>query len=227
MSEAWIYVDADSDAEVPAELAFTLAELGFAPRRVSPDGALRPEGDGVADARAPELAVVLGDQELCTRLERDDELGDVPVLVALHEEDLDAGEIVQERHELLVLPVRPAELRARIARARRRVAGVADDEVVRIGTLEVNLATYQVGIAGRPVDFTYMEYELLKFLVTHPGRVFSREALLSRVWGYDYYGGARTVDVHVRRVRAKLGSEHAGRIKTVRSVGYRFEGERG
>ena len=78
-------------------------------------------------------------------------------------------------------------------------------------------------IDGEPVDFTYMEYELLRFLVTHPNRVFSREALLSRVWGYDYYGGARTVDVHVRRVRAKLG-EHAARIKTVRSVGYRFEG---
>jgi DNA-binding response OmpR family regulator len=68
-----------------------------------------------------------------------------------------------------------------------------------------------------------MEYELLKFLVTHPNRVFSREALLSRVWGYDYYGGARTVDVHIRRVRAKLGQEHAARIKTVRSVGYLFE----
>jgi DNA-binding response OmpR family regulator len=95
---------------------------------------------------------------------------------------------------------------------------------VRVGSLEMNLATYQVAIDSRPVDFTYMEYELLKFLVTHPRRVFSREALLSRVWGYDYYGGARTVDVHVRRVRAKLGSEHAARIKTVRSVGYRWEG---
>jgi len=103
------------------------------------------------------------------------------------------------------------------------VHGVEADEIVRVGSLELNLATYQVTIDGAPVDFTYMEYELLKFLVTHPGRVFTREALLSRVWGYDYFGGARTVDVHVRRVRAKLGQEHAGRIKTVRSVGYRFE----
>jgi two-component system alkaline phosphatase synthesis response regulator PhoP len=68
-----------------------------------------------------------------------------------------------------------------------------------------------------------MEYELLKFLVTHPNRVFPREALLSRVWGYDYYGGARTVDVHIRRLRAKLGQEHAARIKTIRNVGYLFE----
>jgi two-component system alkaline phosphatase synthesis response regulator PhoP len=77
-------------------------------------------------------------------------------------------------------------------------------------------------VDGRPTELTYMEFELLKFLATHSGRVFSREALLSRVWGYDYYGGARTVDVHIRRVRAKLGSVHAARIQTVRSVGYRF-----
>jgi DNA-binding response OmpR family regulator len=124
---------------------------------------------------------------------------------------------------LIVRPFGATELRARIARARRQANGIAPDDIVRIGSLAVDLATYQVAVDGRPIDFTYMEYELLKFLATHPSRVFSREALLSRVWGYDYYGGARTVDVHVRRVRAKLGAEHAQRIKTVRSVGYRFE----
>ena len=111
----------------------------------------------------------------------------------------------------------------RVARARLRVNGVDDGETVRAGSLELNLATYQVSIAGKPLSFTYMEYELLKFLITHPNRVFPRDALLSAVWGYDYYGGARTVDVHIRRIRAKLGQEHAARIKTVRSVGYRFE----
>jgi DNA-binding response OmpR family regulator len=77
-------------------------------------------------------------------------------------------------------------------------------------------------MGDRPLDLTYMEYELLRFFATHPGKVFTREQLLSRVWGYEYYGGARTVDVHVRRLRAKLGEEHAGLIQTVRSVGYRF-----
>ena len=86
----------------------------------------------------------------------------------------------------------------------------------------LNFETYQAGIDGKPLDLTYMEYELLKFFVTHPGKVFTREQLLSRVWGYEYYGGARTVDVHVRRLRAKLGEEHANLIQTVRSVGYRF-----
>ena len=89
-------------------------------------------------------------------------------------------------------------------------------------TSSLNLETYQASIAGRPLDLTYMEYELLKFLAQNPGKVFTREILLSRVWGYEYYGGARTVDVHVRRLRAKLGEEHAGLIQTVRSVGYRF-----
>jgi DNA-binding response OmpR family regulator len=111
----------------------------------------------------------------------------------------------------------------RVARAVHRLGLAGDGDIVRIGGLEIDFTTYQVTIDGTPVDFTYMEYELLHFFVTHPNHVFSREALLSRVWGYDFYGETRTVDVHVRRVRAKLGIEHAARIRTVRSVGYRFE----
>ena len=104
-------------------------------------------------------------------------------------------------------------------------APAAEDEVllgVEYGDLALNLETYQAAIEGRPLDLTYMEYELLRFLATHPGKVFTREMLLSRVWGYEYYGGARTVDVHIRRLRAKLSEEHAVLIQTVRSVGYRF-----
>jgi two-component system, OmpR family, alkaline phosphatase synthesis response regulator PhoP len=94
--------------------------------------------------------------------------------------------------------------------------------MVEYSGLVLNLETYQASIDGRPLDLTYMEYELLKFLAHNPGKVFTREVLLSRVWGYEYYGGARTVDVHIRRLRAKLGEEYAGFIHTVRSVGYRF-----
>jgi len=223
MSDAWIY--GEHGGEATSRL---LAELGFSPHRVAANGTLRPVA---GESRAPALAVILASgleqpscAELCARLAADDDLGEVPVLVALASGALAAGVGVAEGHELLVEPFSAAELQARIARARRAVNGIDHDDVVRVGSLEMNLATYQVAIDGKPVDFTYMEYELLKFLVTHPKRVFSREALLNRVWGYDYYGGARTVDVHVRRVRAKLGSEHASRIKTVRSVGYRWEG---
>ena len=114
------------------------------------------------------------------------------------------------------LEVRLAVLLARSGRGKK------DDHLIVYGPLALNLETYQAVVAGRPLDLTYMEYELLRFLAAHPGKVFTREVLLSRVWGYEYFGGARTVDVHVRRLRAKLGEENAHLIETVRSVGYRF-----
>jgi DNA-binding response OmpR family regulator len=119
-------------------------------------------------------------------------------------------------------PFHPRELEARITHLFWRTGRGTRPELVEYGTLVLNLETYQAAVSGRPLDLTYMEYELLKFLATHPGKVFTRETLLSRVWGYEYYGGARTVDVHIRRLRAKLGEEHANLISTVRSVGYRF-----
>jgi DNA-binding response OmpR family regulator len=114
------------------------------------------------------------------------------------------------------------EVEARLTHLFWRTGRGKNLDLIVYGPLALNLETYQAAIQGRPLDLTYMEYELLRFLAAHPGRVFSRETLLSRVWGYEYFGGARTVDVHVRRLRAKLGEEHAHLIDTVRSVGYRF-----
>ena len=119
-------------------------------------------------------------------------------------------------------PFHPTELEARLRHLLTAEVDVQSADLVEYGDLALNLETYQASISGKPLDMTYMEYELLKFLVQNPGKVFTREILLSRVWGYEYYGGARTVDVHVRRLRAKLGEEHANLIQTVRSVGYRF-----
>jgi DNA-binding response OmpR family regulator len=119
-------------------------------------------------------------------------------------------------------PFHPRELEARIKHLFWRTGQGTRPELIEYAGLILNLETYQAAIEGRPLDLTYMEYELLKCLSSHPGKVFTRETLLSRVWGYEYYGGARTVDVHVRRLRAKLGEEHANLIQTVRSVGYRF-----
>ena len=104
----------------------------------------------------------------------------------------------------------------------RTEADAEDTNVISYGPLRLNVETYQAMVDERALDLTYMEYELLRYLTAQPGKVFSREVLLSEVWGYDYYGGARTVDVHVRRLRAKLGEEHASLITTVRSVGYRL-----
>ena len=124
--------------------------------------------------------------------------------------------------DFCLTPFHPTELEARLRHLLVADVEVQSADVVEYGDLALNLETYQASIAGKPLDMTYMEYELLKFLAQHPGKVFTREILLSRVWGYEYYGGARTVDVHIRRLRAKLGEEHAGLIQTVRSVGYRF-----
>jgi len=125
--------------------------------------------------------------------------------------------------DFCLAPYHPAEFEARLRHLLWSTGDVvARADLVEYGELVLNLETYQATIGHRPLDLTYMEYELLKFLAQNPGKVFTREILLSRVWGYEYYGGARTVDVHIRRLRAKLGEEHAGLIQTVRSVGYRF-----
>jgi DNA-binding response OmpR family regulator len=220
VSDAWIIA---AEGEPASEAARAVAELGFRPRRIAVNGGGGVGGFGDEAPRAPDVAIVLDSVDAVASLRRTEGLGDVPVVLTVEADQINDLEAIIDVDELMVRPFGPSELRARIARARRQANGIAPDDVVRIGSLAVDLATYQVSVDGEPIDFTYMEYELLKFLVTHPGRVFSREALLSRVWGYDYYGGARTVDVHVRRVRAKLGAGHAHRIKTVRSVGYRFE----
>jgi DNA-binding response OmpR family regulator len=109
-------------------------------------------------------------------------------------------------------------LRLEMIRSRRGESGV---EVIRLGPVTINVETYQAIAAGRPLDLTYKEFELMRYLAQNPGRVFTRASLLREVWGYDFYGGTRTVDVHVRRLRAKLGPEHEHLIETVRGVGYR------
>jgi two-component system, OmpR family, alkaline phosphatase synthesis response regulator PhoP len=147
----------------------------------------------------------------------------VPLLVLVNGAQLQDLELRDELFDDFCLtPFHPTEFEARLHHLLWQIGGGARPDVVEYADLLLNLETYQASIAGRPLDLTYMEYELLKFLTQNPGKVFTREMLLSRVWGYEYYGGARTVDVHVRRLRAKLGEEHAGLIQTVRSVGYRF-----
>lgn len=124
--------------------------------------------------------------------------------------------------DFCLAPFHPREMEARLRHLFSTSTSGSRPDLVEHGGLVLNLETYQASFNGAPLDLTFMEYELLKFLAQNPGKVFTRETLLSRVWGYEYYGGARTVDVHIRRLRAKLGEEHANLIQTVRSVGYRF-----
>jgi DNA-binding response OmpR family regulator len=121
----------------------------------------------------------------------------------------------------------PAEVEARLRLASGRLLQARDSDldrhhVISSGGLQIDEAAYTAKLEGRSLDLTFKEFELVKFLAQHPGRVFTRQQLLQEVWGYDYFGGTRTVDVHVRRLRAKLGTDHEQLIGTVRNVGYRF-----
>ena len=115
----------------------------------------------------------------------------------------------------------PAEVDARIRLTAGRLAHTVPSNTIRAAGVVIDEASYSAKVHGKPLDLTYKEFELLRFLAAHPSRVFTREQLLSEVWGYDYFGGTRTVDVHVRRLRAKLGDQES-LIGTVRNVGYRF-----
>ncbi|HIW95089.1 MAG TPA: response regulator transcription factor [Candidatus Corynebacterium gallistercoris] len=149
----------------------------------------------------------------------------LPVAVAIAEASLIAIDGSWAVDDFLLPSCSPVELDARIRLLKTRrpvpVDQAEDSQVAAIGDLIVDELTYVARVGGAPLDLTYKEFELLHFLVKNAGRVFSREQLLQEVWGYDYFGGARTVDVHVRRLRAKLGHEHEQLIATVRNVGYK------
>jgi DNA-binding response OmpR family regulator len=209
---------------VPPDVAQALDLGGYPWKAVtSPEAAARLEPeDGWAGAVVSADADPEGAFALCRSLRKRD-IPLQPVLLVIEPAQLADLELREDLFDDFVLgPVRSAELDARLKHQFFRTGRGTRPELIEYGPLALNLETYQAVCAGRPLDLTYMEYELLKFLAAHPGKVFTRETLLSRVWGYDYYGGARTVDVHIRRLRAKLGEEHANLISTVRSVGYRF-----
>ena len=152
---------------------------------------------------------------------------DVPLVLVLTEGGLTVVTAEWGAADLLLETASPAEVEARFRLALERSSHVndADDAPTEIsaGELMIDPGGYTARLRGAPLDLTYKEFELIKYLVQHPGRVFTRAQLLQEVWGYDYYGGTRTVDVHVRRLRAKLGPEHEQLIGTVRNVGYRFD----
>ncbi|HZZ96484.1 MAG TPA: response regulator transcription factor [Jatrophihabitantaceae bacterium] len=148
----------------------------------------------------------------------------VPIIGVLTEGGLIAMSAQWSVDDIILDTAGPAELDARLRLAIDRRAAASDqaDEHVDIGDLTIDETTYSARLSGVALDLTYKEFELLKFLAQHPGRVFTRSHLVQEVWGYDYFGGTRTVDVHVRRLRAKLGPEHDQMIGTVRNVGYKF-----
>jgi len=149
---------------------------------------------------------------------------DVPVVVVLTEGGLVAVSADWGADEILLHTAGPAEVdaRLRLLAARRAADPLGGNGALVLGDLVIDEATYTARLRRRALELTYKEFELLKYLAQHAGRVFTRAQLLQEVWGYDFFGGTRTVDVHVRRLRAKLGPEHESLIGTVRNVGYKF-----
>ena len=208
----------EPSAEVLPALGLLLHSVRVAPAEASALIDAPPADAILVDARR-ELVQA---KSLC-RLLRTTGL-DAPLLAIVTEGGLAALSAEWGLDDVLLQTSGPAEVEARIRLALGRVAAEEDETPgeIRNGELTIDEATYTARLRGRVLDLTFKEFELLKYLAQHPGRVFTRAQLLQEVWGYDYFGGTRTVDVHVRRLRAKLGAEYESLIGTVRNVGYRF-----
>lgn len=155
---------------------------------------------------------------------------DIPVILITTEGGLVAVTAEWGVDDVVLETAGPAEVEARLRLTSGRLAALLgrsdSQEEIKAGELSIDEGTYTAKLRGKTLDLTFKEFELLKYLAQHPGRVFTRAQLLQEVWGYDYFGGTRTVDVHVRRLRAKLGAENESLIGTVRNVGYRFVTQR-
>jgi DNA-binding response OmpR family regulator len=215
MSRLVLLTDRSPERVLPGALALGL-DLKVEP--LSPDALARlpdlePEAvlvDGVSDpAKAFGLLEILAGAD-----------PGVPLVAVVETGDLERYPWEEVADEFLYPGAPSPEVSMRLFMLRRRL-GPPPEGAIRLGRLALSTDTYQVTVGNRPLDLTFKEFELLRFLASRPGRVFTRAALLREVWGYDFYGGTRTVDVHIRRLRAKLGPENEHLIETVRGVGYR------
>lgn len=177
---------------------------------------------------APEVLVIdlpgsgPGARTVRQRLEIELGIPPMPTFLLIHKEGLEEFDLTWGADDFVVVPGAEGELAVRIKLLFWTHSRVKEEGSIEFGDLVIDFANYEVRVADQAIDLTFKEFELFKYLVTHRTRVHTRESLLARVWGYDYFGGTRTVDVHVRRIRAKLGTEHEDVISTVRGVGYRF-----
>jgi two-component system alkaline phosphatase synthesis response regulator PhoP len=203
-------------------LAATLEEAGF-----DVDGETLDRAQDSVAAAAPSVVIfgMLGRPDagaIRTFLRSSDVMKETASIAVVRSDQLPQWDFSMGFSDLIVYPATNEEVVARVRRAIFIKSGIASDNVLRAGDLQIDLGNYKVFVSGKPIDLTYKEYELLRFLATNRDKVFTREALLNRVWGYDFYGGARTVDVHIRRLRSKIEDAQHSFIETVRNVGYRF-----
>lgn len=216
-----------TDDSLRREWRGLLAEWGYRPWLLDPEESCLQQ----LRTRAVDLVVIdfarFADSIgiIARQLKREAELRHVPVLALCSSEELARVDFSSGVEDFLIKEAPEAVIIARLKLALWRHSPVDDKDTIRAGKVAMNLASYTVAVDGVAVEMTFKEYELLRFLMTHRGRVFSRDALLRHVWGEDYFGGTRTVDVHIRRLRAKIGPEFESLIQTVRNVGYRFKAD--
>lgn len=218
----------DDEASIRELLAFNLKKNGYHVETAA-DGR-----DALAKAQKADLVLLdimlpeIDGLEVCRRLKSSPQTSGIPIimLTAKAEEIDRVLGLEMGADDYVVKPFSMRELIARVKAVLRRSHkdGKTKEDVLTIGPLRIDFSSYQVWLHDEPVALTPKEYELLKLLVTNPGRAFSRDELLERIWGYEYYGDTRTVDVHIRHLRAKLAAapEVSDAIETIRSVGYRF-----
>jgi len=219
-----LFITDDWDRKKP--LKSGLLEHGFTAIPVaSPDVFKDTFAPGKVDILIVDLERSATDSgKLCHALKRERALRDLPLVLLVTEEQLGRIDVAWGLEDYLTLPVSPTRLVERLKFLLWKLNKVELKNGCSVGSLVIDFERYEVHVKGEPVDLTYKEFELLRFLATHPGKAFTREALLDRVWGYDFYGGTRTVDVHVRRLRSKIETGGATYIDTVRNVGYKFLG---
>jgi DNA-binding response OmpR family regulator len=212
---------AASEPESPAQ---ALRDLGCTVFATNFDLAL----DDEALSREPPQVIVIDARErletgyACLKALRERAaMAEVPALLAVVVARLSAIDF-RAVDDFVLVPVVPAELYARLRQLDQRFAAFSGEERLKVNDLEIDLPGYEAFVRGRKLELTHQEFELLKFLAQHRGKVWTREQLLSKVWGYRYFGGTRTVDIHVRRLRAKLGTPADQMIETIRNVGYKI-----
>ena len=215
-----VLIVADGSEQV-RDLSLGLAERGFLCSIASvEDDSLNRLGTLAADLVVVAIDGAALGSDMRSLPQRLKEKTRLPVVTLLSNDSLDVLEYAADVDDFVMEPWNANEVTARVRRILQRKMAEENKDLIKCGDVAIDLARCEVVYRGRLVELTFKEYELLKFLVTNKGRVFSRESLLNSVWGYDYFGGDRTVDVHIRRLRSKLDESDC--IETVRNIGYRF-----
>jgi two-component system alkaline phosphatase synthesis response regulator PhoP len=213
-----------NESEQARKLRSELAQRGLDCLIVpSKNGAIEQiagQSPGVLLLDANEATIDSGVWELAQRTRQERQ---IPIIALIPREKLNGFDFSIGIDDFVVKPWEASEVIARIKRILRQKGGLESEDIIRCGDLVIDSVKCEVLLGGKPIILTFKEYQLLKFLANNKGKVFTRDVLLDKVWGWDYYGGDRTVDVHIRRLRSKIEDSTHTFIETVRNIGYKFK----